>query len=161
MTELPKERHTYFDYLRNIENWLNLLTATMRNPNTTSIKFDDGDVEETCTYMVDNLNDELPGMTPERRATVIITTLNILIRIYAADKFNLITSHAQYRHIVKTCTKQIEFYFKKSSDYSKYAAGMLDLLLMNFSQGDFIVKCLEEFFLKKSVSTTGNVANDC
>jgi hypothetical protein len=158
MAEFPNEKQNYFDCLQNIEDWLNSLTTTMQNSNATAIKFDDRNIEETCSCIVKNLNDGFPGMTPERHATVIITTLNILIRIYAADKFNLITSHEKFRFVIELYIRQITIaYFIQSSDMKKYAAGMLDLLLMNFAQDNFIVKCLEQFFLTEPTSITGKV----
>lgn len=158
MSEFVKEKRTYFDCIRNIENWLKLLITTTQNSNNV-LTFDDHHIEETCSCMVDNLNRRFTGMTPERRATVMITTLNILIRIYVFDKFNTITSHAQFQRVIETFIEQIEEETSsyESSSYYEYAAGMLDLLLMNLVKDDLIGKCLEQFFPNKLVSTTGNI----
>jgi hypothetical protein len=142
-----------------MENWLKLLNTVVQNSNNATKMFDDSDIQETCSNMADNLKEGFTDMTPEKRATVMITTLNILIRIYAFDKFNTITSHAKFRDLIQNCIEQIdkEIESNQPSSYSEYATGMVNLLLMNFARKNLIGKYLEQLLPKKSAPITGNI----
>ncbi len=158
MTNFATEKHLYINCFRNIENWLKLLTYSKNLNNATKI-LEDEDIDEICSRSSDHLDDVFDGLPPKRRATSIITMLNMLIRIYAVDQSNTITSRPTFQRMVKAFTKKT-FTMIKSKEYAEYVTEMLDLLLMNFAKDDFIVKYLKQFFPNESISMTGNVVHD-
>jgi hypothetical protein len=155
--EFSNTKQTLLDCLRNIEDWLKSLTTNMQNSNDTVGEFDKRNIQETCSCMVDHLVNEFPDITPESRREIIIKTMNILIRIYAADKFYLIISHEAFGGLIKMYIgRRNASDLYTSTGSRKYAAEMLDLLLMNFARDDFLVKCLKQFFLDEPAPITGN-----
>jgi hypothetical protein len=157
MSESSDTKYTYFYCLRNIENWLKLLTHDAQNATDASSSIEFKDIDDICSHMTTcSIKKIFNNPTNGRSTAMMMMTFNTLIRIYAAEKSRKITSRANFHHMVEEFTNLIEIMCDNVDNYKDYATGMLDLLLLNFSKNNFIIECIQQFFPDKPTSETDN-----
>ncbi|UJR18511.1 hypothetical protein I4U23_005418 [Adineta vaga] len=152
------DKRQHFDVLRNIENWLKVLTNP-KNLNTTMKLFEDEDIKEIGDCFSENLKKIFAVLMPTKRAQLLIITFTRLIHIYDADQNEYITSQPAFLSVTKTIVNDISN-LMNPDEYADYHTEILNLLFKTFAKDNFLIHCLQEFFPNKPISTTNPDVNN-
>ena len=175
------QKRTYMGHLAKIEEWL--LKASQGLDNSSEMSKTVGEIEESFSYAVKNFDQVIESnIALDKRITVVVSTLNTLLRVYTIDKSTVIISQESLQSIIDVFTNSLvnicseilpndkddakdlsDSLSTKSADeirYNKYAANIFDLLLTNFAQDALLKRCLDLFFSNETPSQKGKIIYD-
>lgn len=169
---------TYMGHLAKIETWLS--TASQDLDNSAEISKGADEIEESCSHVIKNFHQTLVSDMPlEKRITVVLSTTNILLRIYTINKSSVIKTTENLQSTISIFTDNLvdicqtivpngendtrdlsdSLSTKPADDirHSKYAANIFDSLLTNFAQDALLKRCLDSLFSNKASSREGKI----
>ena len=169
---------TYMGHLAKIEEWLFKASRGLDK----SLKMNQltGEIKESCIYVANNFDQAIgDDINLEKRITVVVSTINILLRIHTIKKSSIEILEGKLQRIIdifsdsllvicikilsknKNNTKDLSdsLSTKPADDirHSKYAASIFDSLLTNFAQDDLLKRCLDSLFPNEAPSHEGKI----
>ena len=92
---------------------------------------------------------------------LLITILNALVRISVIEGSSFIISQKAFQLTFKKLTYAIQEICDDEDRCSMYANDILDSMLINMVNGDFIEICFKRLLLNEKLSKPGNILSGC
>jgi hypothetical protein len=156
-TSCERRKFTYLDLLQQINKLCDLTTGSNNSRRLIKETCDIPEIEKTFNHVAENITRISNEMPFQRGTMLLISVLNIILRLSALDGFGLMMSREPFRLMFEKVNDLI-LNIKKNKDLSPTCASdILDSMLLNLLKDDFLQTCFNRLLSNDTISNTSKI----